>query len=308
MPVGLGIGCSHAPSMFVGSEHWPGIHTRLVGNVPPPPEFAQETPSVVSEYIGRIRSAFARLHDVLADYAPDVLIVVGDDQREVFGPDLSPSLAVYVGEEVSGTTSIGVAGQSLADGHITLKCASEAARNLRKSLIADGFDVTSITELQPKGRPEGGLGHAFIRPCNVLDVGGLGIPVIPIFLEAYHPPMPSAARCLQLGDAIRAAFDGSDLKVAVLGSGGLSHDPLGPRAGWIDEPLDRWFLEQIAAGRTEELSHLFAIDSATLRGGTGEIRSWLVAAAAMRGVNAEVVDYVPAYHTVTGLGFAYWRA
>ena len=94
--------------------------------------------------------------------------------------------------------------------------------------------------------------------------------------------------------------------MAILGSGGLSHDPRGPRAGWVDEPLDRWVLERLERGEGEALQHLFTFDSDTLRGGTGEIRSWIVVAGAFPAAGATVVDYLPARHAVTGLGFAYW--
>ena len=92
----------------------------------------------------------------------------------------------------------------------------------------------------------------------------------------------------------------------MLGSGGLSHDPLGPRAGWVDEPLDRWVLERLASGEGARLKDLFTFDSDTLRSGTGEIRSWIAVAGAFDGTKATIVDYIPARHAVTGLGFAYW--
>ena len=92
----------------------------------------------------------------------------------------------------------------------------------------------------------------------------------------------------------------------MLGSGGLSHCPMGPRAGWVDEPLDRWVLERLAQGEGARLQELFTFDSDTLRSGTGEIRSWITVAGAFAGAR-DVVDYLPARHAVTGLGFAYWR-
>ncbi len=82
--------------------------------------------------------------------------------------------------------------------------------------------------------------------------------------------------------------------------------PRGPRAGWIDAPLDRWVLEQLSRAMATHYVHLFEFDSDTLRSGTGEIRSRIVAAGACSGVRATIVDYIPAHHAVTGLGFAYW--
>jgi aromatic ring-opening dioxygenase LigB subunit len=135
----------------------------------------------------------------------------------------------------------------------------------------------------------------------------LNVPIIPFHVNAYFPPMPSARKCYELGRSIAEAVRDRPEKVAIMASGGLSHDPRGPRAGWIDAPLDRWVLEQLRSGNGEALCHLFEFDSDTLRSGTGEIRSWIVVAGACRGAKATIVDYIPAHHAVTGLGFAYFN-
>jgi protocatechuate 4,5-dioxygenase beta chain len=111
-----------------------------------------------------------------------------------------------------------------------------------------------------------------------------------------------------LGRAIERFFAKRSERVAIYASGGLSHCPVGPRAGWVDEPLDRWVLNRIETGNGEELSNLFLFDSDTLRSGTGEIRSWITVAGAFHGLAGKVVDYIPSVHAVTGLGFAMWKA
>jgi hypothetical protein len=110
-----------------------------------------------------------------------------------------------------------------------------------------------------------------------------------------------------VGRALHQSLADRPERVAIFGSGGLSHCPVGPRAGWVDEPLDRWVLERIEKGEGEKLCSLFTFDSDTMRSGTGEIRSWITVAGAFEGRRATVVDYIPAYHAVTGLGFAYWH-
>ena len=77
-------------------------------------------------------------------------------------------------------------------------------------------------------------------------------------------------------------------------------------AGWVDRPLDHAVLTAFEAGQPERLAGLYAVDSETMRGGTGEIRNWLVVGGAMGDRRAVTVDYIPAHHAVTGLGFAYW--
>jgi Catalytic LigB subunit of aromatic ring-opening dioxygenase len=125
-------------------------------------------------------------------------------------------------------------------------------------------------------------------------------------VNCYFPPMPSARKCYELGQTIVGALQDRPERVAIMASGGLSHNPRGPRAGWIDAPLDHWVLEQLRLGNGDALCHLFEFDSDTLRSGTGEIRSWIVVAGACGVRRAQVVDYIPAHHAVTGLGFAYW--
>lgn len=302
----LGIASSHAPTMFLPADEWPGLHQTLVGDVPQPKAVAQETLEVREGYKRRIDDGFATLAKALKAARPDILIIVGDDQSEVFGPAFNPALAVFCGPEVSGTVNIRLVGQDPSQNHRQFKCRSDIANRIATELIERGFDTAVMTELKPLSRPEAGLGHAFVRTANVMGVAEAGIPILPIFINAYHPPLPTAQRCYDLGRTLREIVASWPERVAIYGSGGLSHDPRGPRAGWIDEPLDRWVLERLTTGRTQELTKLFAFDSATLRGGSGEIRSWIVTAGAFEGVPAKVVDYIPVHHAVTGLGFAYW--
>jgi protocatechuate 4,5-dioxygenase beta chain len=307
MPLQLGLASSHAPSMFVPPDRWPEVHRALTPGVPQPPEAEQETTEVVEKYVTRIKDAFGVLRSVLEAYRPDALIIVGDDQTEVFSKACTPSLALFAADEVSGTTSISWIGERRDQNHIRLKCHKELGAVILEGLIQRGFDPANIEELTPLARPEGGLGHAFTRPAKALGLHESEIPIVIVFLNAYSPPLPTAARCFEIGVAIREILSSRAERVAILASGGLSHNPMGPRAGWIDEPLDRWLLDTIAAGESHRLRQLFTFDSATLRGGTGEIRSWITVAGAFSGERARVVDYIPAYTSTVGLGFAYWQ-
>ena len=99
-------------------------------------------------------------------------------------------------------------------------------------------------------------------------------------------------------------FEACPERIAIDGSGGMSHDPGGPRAG-IDEPLDNWVFERIKAGRGEDQCHLFTFDSDTLRGGTGKLRAWIATAGACRWPG-NMVDYFPSHHSKTGIGIYLW--
>ena len=183
----------------------------------------------------------------------------------------------------------------------------DLANVLLKGLTRRGFDIAQSSKLQPLGRhPERGTSHMLVLPMPRL-APKLDVPVIPIFLNEYYPPLPTAERCWDLGVAMADVLATRPERVAIYASGGMSHDPNGPRCGWIDEPLDRWVLERIEQNRGNELTNLFTFDSATLRGGTGELRAWIVAAGACQWPGV-VLDYIPAHHAKTGLGFCYWPA
>jgi len=133
----------------------------------------------------------------------------------------------------------------------------------------------------------------------------LEIPLVCVFLNEYYPPLPSAARCAQLGAAIADAVRDRGERIAIYASGGLSHFPGMYNAGWIDQPLDHWILERLQRNDLEALQHLFTFDSDAMRSGTGEVRAWISVAAAMNRP-ATRVDYIPAHCTQTGCGFVYW--
>jgi len=308
VPIVLGLASSHAPSMFVEADQWPAIHRALSRGVPQPAELARETPEVIETYVRRVRQGFATLRAELERAKPDAIIIIGDDQNEVFSNALIPSFAIFVGDAAEGSCSIGFIGEKPQDNRITLPCSPAVAKLTLAGLIERGFDFAYAEKLVPLARPEIGLGHAFTRIARAMHLVETRLPAVLVFTNAYHPPLPSAARCYAVGQALRDIFANRPERVAIYGSGGLSHDPLGPRAGWVDEPLDRWVLEQIASGEGARLRTLFTTDSDSLRGGTGEIRSWIAVAGAYDGRKGAVVDYIPARHAVTGLGFAHWNA
>jgi catalytic LigB subunit of aromatic ring-opening dioxygenase len=303
--LGLGLAVSHAPSMFRSVEHWPLIHRVLTSGVPQPPEIAKESTLVLQSYIDRINAGFEILKRQLDEFKPDVLLVVGDDQAEVFTEANMPTYSLFTCDEIHGSINIGLIGEPEEENHIRLRCAADLARHLLGALKREGFDVTETKELKPLGKPRRGIGHAFTRPVAKISPQ-LNVPIIPLHVNCYFAPMPSARRCYELGRALADALKDRPERVAIMASGGLSHDPRGPRAGWIDCTLDRWVLEQLRSGNAEALCHLFEFDSDTLRSGTGEIRSWIVVAAACSETRATIVDYIPAHHAVTGLGFAYF--
>ncbi len=312
MPIGFGIASSHAPSLTAPAERWEAIYERLKRKVPQPPEAAEETAEVITDYVGRIDDSFNTLKNKLKEYGAELLIIIGGDQQEMFDRSNVPNLMVYTGDVAFGHNNNGIAGEEASEADmVRLKVDVATSQRLLNQLVREeDFDVAISSEQGSLGRPEKGLPHAFARPAPLLTPD-FDIPVIIVYENTYDPPSLSASRCYELGRTLARLLKDDPRKIAIYGSGGLSHDPGGPRSGWVDERLDRWFLDQIAKGNGQGTTSLYRFDSMTMRGGTGEIRAWITVAGAMEEMGskgAEIVDYIPANHAVTGLGWAYWPA
>lgn len=303
----LGLASSHAPAMFCEPEWWPKVYAAIPDYTKESQPYTArlETPEVITQYVKRINAAFDVLRRLVEDYKPDALVVVGDDQGDMFTEANNPAISVFRGDEVWGTSRPFFYLDERPDAsYIRLPVHKELADLLVHGLIKRGFDPANSLELKPEGHPDRGVSHMLTYPMRKI-VPSLDIPVVPVFLNAYYPPQPTGRRCWDLGVTIADIFKNRPERIAIYGSGGMSHDPNGPLAGWIDEPLDNWIFERIESNHGEELANLFAFDSMTLRGGTGELRAWITAAGACRWPGKKV-EYIPAHHAKTGLGFCYW--
>jgi protocatechuate 4,5-dioxygenase beta chain len=148
----------------------------------------------------------------------------------------------------------------------------------------------------------------FSVPMHYLNSGG-EVPLVPVSMNCTVPPIPTPERAYHVGTVLRdlvAAYP-EDLRVAVLATGGLSHEPGGPRYFWVDEAFDRWFLDLLRAG-----DHAALLRECTLErmeeagsGGTAELLAWIVALAFTRGP-AEVLAYMPAVAWRSGTGMVTW--
>ncbi len=169
--LGLGLASSHAPAMFEPKERWPLVYSRI-------PEYTKEsqphtakleTPEVIQGYIDRITTAFDVLRQQLEAYQPEALIVVGDDQGDMFDASNNPTFAIYTGEELWGLD--GTSYRPLEERHkVTFPCHAELARSLHKGLIKKGFDLASCAVFKPVGLYERVL-SAFTHCRTVLQPG-----------------------------------------------------------------------------------------------------------------------------------------
>ena len=313
MPIGLGLASTHNGFMITKEvPGWQRYNKALTRNNPQPKYAALETEEVIGSYIERVDHGFDVLRAEVAAYDPELLIIIGGDQAETFDRSNVPNLMMYLGEEMWGH-SVAMGIEPSEDTEVRLKVDVETSNRLLRDLVTlEDFDIAFSAEQQPlgsAGRRGTGMSHAFARPAPFL-MQHTNLPTVLIYENTYDPPSISATRCYELGQALARLLEHDPRRIAILGSGGLSHDPGGPRSGWVDEPLDRWFLDQIAAGNGEATKNLYRFDSMTMRSGTGEIRAWITVAGALEaaGARAEVIDYIPSSTAVTGIGWAYWKA
>jgi 3-O-methylgallate 3,4-dioxygenase len=319
MPIGFGIGVSHAPGMYVNTEEqWNEVwnrHSGVLRGVPQHPATADETGERLQNIFERIQAGHAELKRQFDAYDPDVLIMIGGDQTETFDNSNVPQFMVYLGKGGPARTpstyrpgnTPGGPGSNMPP--VELKVDVDFSQWLLTKLVKqEKFDITFSYEDKSLGRGAG-LPHAYGYPSTWL-LKDLDVPTVIIYENTYNAPSLSAKRCYDFGAALARITKNDPRRIAILGSGGLSHDPGGKRSSWIDPSLDRWFLDQLAQGNGRATQAMYTFASDAMAGGTGENRAWITVAGAMEemGSRAKVLDYVEARKTVTGLGFAYWHA
>jgi len=140
------------------------------------------------------------------------------------------------------------------------------------------------------------------------------IPMIPIVVNAFAPPMPTPKRCFDVGAFIGKCVERwpENKRVAFLGTGGLSHWVGPPQTGRVNEEFDRWFLERLERGEISEVTTRYAKyeDLEAVAGNGGhEIRDWLAVAGAMPPqLRPHVLAYEPLKSWLTGTGIMAWSA
>ncbi|HTE83843.1 MAG TPA: extradiol ring-cleavage dioxygenase [Dehalococcoidia bacterium] len=322
----LGLGSSHSPQLSAPPEAWPEFgkndknNPELLGRdgrYHPYDEFLAQAdpalskqlfPSVWQAKWERCQKGIAWIGERLAEVSPDVLIIVGDDQEELFHEDNAPALLVYWGDEVINTPrvypervpeAVKAAGWGYGVKSETFPGAPDLGRHLIETLVDHEVDVSHSRLLKPTR----GVGHAFGFVYHRLFNSATPIPTLPIMLNTYYPPnQPTPKRCYEIGQAICDAVESwdSDARVAILGSGGLSHFV-------IDERLDQEMIEAMQAGDGERLT---SVPRELLNSGTSESRNWIAAAGALTGLRMHLHDYIPCYRSPAGTGcamaFAEW--
>ena len=325
----LGLGVSHTPMLTLDWSEWRHraeadySNTELNlsdGRFVTYAQLAAETgsrftaiatPEQFEAAANRCQAWLDRAAEALAQAAPDVVIVVGDDQGELFSPANMPAISIYYGDEVITNDEYGRKEKpawmrKMARGYAMdrihhFPAAPDLARALIAGLIERHVDVGAAAAVADPA--VAGFGHAFGFVAERL-YGDRQIPMLPILLNTYFPPnVLRSARVHDIGKAVRASIEEApdDLRVAVVASGGLSHFV-------VDEALDRQVIAGLSNGDGELLR---AVPPGALNSGSSEILNWIMTAAIAGGLHLDWVEYEPIRRTPAGTGvgaaFACWR-
>jgi protocatechuate 4,5-dioxygenase, beta chain len=229
----------------------------------------------------------------MAQNTPDVVFLIYNDHATAFSLDIIPTFAIGCAEEFKpADEGWGPRPVPVVNGH------PELASHITQAVIQSDFDLTIVNRMD--------VDHGLTVPLSLMFGQPQAWPckVIPFAVNVVQFPPPSGNRCYQLGRAIRRAIDSfdTDLNVQIWGTGGMSHQLQGPRAGLINKEFDTQFLDKIVT-EPESLTRIAHVQYIREAGSEGiELVMWLI----MRGaLDAQVRQvhrfyHVPASNTAVG--------
>ncbi|WP_341645541.1 class III extradiol dioxygenase subunit beta [Thauera sp. SDU_THAU2] len=234
----------------------------------------------------------------MKENTPDVIFLVYNDHATAFSLDLIPTFAIGTGAEfIPADEGYGPRPVPKVIGH------PELASHIAQSVIQDDFDLTIVNKME--------VDHGLTVPLSLMcgEPEAWPCPVIPFAVNVVQYPVPSGRRCFQLGQAIRKAIESydEDLKVQIWGTGGMSHQLQGARAGLLNREWDNAFLDRMIADPAD-LANMPHIDYVREAGSEGiELVMWLIARGAMSDVNGGPAPtvrhrfyHIPASNTAVG--------
>jgi protocatechuate 4,5-dioxygenase beta chain len=236
------------------------------------------------------------VHDWLRQVKPDVAVVVYNDHGLNFFLDKMPTFAVGAAPQyVNADEGWGIPTLRPFPGD------QDLSWHLIESLVGDEFDVVTCQEML--------VDHAFTLPMALLwpdgDKTGWPVRTVPVCVNTVQFPLPSAARCYKLGQAIGRAIRAweSDARVLLVGTGGLSHQLDGQRAGFINKAFDLEFMQKLVDD-PQWITRYSILDLVELTGTQGvELLMWVVARAALaeRVTKVHANYHIPISNTAAGM-------
>jgi hypothetical protein len=184
--------------------------------------------------------------------------------------------------------------------HATLKGDPAFATRLLEHCYANGFEPSFSHEMK--------LDHGSMVPLSFLTPD-MNMKMVPIMFNALSTPRPTSARCLALGRALRPFLDAAPERIAVIATGGLSHDPAERNHGIIDTDFDARFIADMTSADPDRLARYSDADLLKAGAGTLELLAWICLAGIMGKQQARLVAYEAVVPWATGMGIvSYDRA
>lgn len=265
----------------VGTSHTPAIGA------------AADLGKANEDYWAPVFAGYEPAKQWMRDTAPDVAIVVYNDHVNAFDFKIIPTFAIGCGERCEiADEGWGPRPVPAVEGY------PELAAHMVQSLVLDEFDITIVNEMQ--------VDHGMTVPLTLLYGAPKAWPVriIPLAVNVIQYPAPTGNRCFNLGKAIRKAVESwdEDLNVVIFGTGGMSHQIQGPRAGLVNSQFDKDFLDNLSQD-PERLAQIPPLEYLRDAGAEAiELVMWLIMRGAL-GNNVEEVHrfyHVPASSTAVG--------
>ena len=279
---------------------------------------AQCTPEEREKRAAACRAAIDRMAELFAETKPDIAVIMGNDQGELFLDDVLPPITVFCGPTIWNEPASPEQAARMPPGiheaewghnppeYTEYPGHPELALHIIRSAVAGGFDITTSRRLpRPPGHWSSGIGHAFGFIYRQIMRDQV-VPNVPIIFNTFFPPnQPSARRMFEFGRLVGQAIRSwpEKARVAVFGSGGMSHFV-------IDEELDQRIFDAL---RRRDGEALCSIDESYLQSGSSELKNWIAAAGALFDTNlkGDVVAYQACYRSEAGTGtangFVCWR-
>jgi hypothetical protein len=235
-----------------------------------------------------IDAAFATLGGELASAAPEVVVLLTSEHWTNFFLDHVGAFCVGRNEAFRGPVEPWLGIEPAA-----VPGAPKLAGTLIDALYGAGYEVDFGYELE--------FDHGSMVPLHYLTPA-MNVPVIPIFFNTLAAPQPSAKRCYGLGRAIADFIAPLPQRVALIATGGMSHDPGERGHGIIDSNFDRRFLEQMASADAAALTAYRNADFAAAGAGAYELLAWIALRGAIGGAPGRALAYEPVVPWATGIG------
>jgi aromatic ring-opening dioxygenase catalytic subunit (LigB family) len=243
--------------------------------------------------------ATAELRQRLDAARPDVVIMFSNDHLLNWPLNNTPEYTVGIGDEHVGPADWFDEWLAMEKYHVPGH--SSLARFIVNESARRRLALAHLRDMQ--------FDDGISVPTHYLNPDGK-FRLIPVTMNCTVPPIPKPERAYEVGAILRdviRAYPGSE-RVAVVATGGLSHEPGGPRYFWVDEEFDRWFLDLLKHGDHAALLRECTLErmEAAGSGGTAELLAWILVLAFTRGP-ADILAYMPAIAWRSGTGMAAWN-